>query len=74
MHAVLNNKIITIHHGESNSEAFWAEPGKHACNTVGFMLFEKPIPKSVTYIIGVQQRMNDVLTLTEMVRNKRKRK
>ena len=59
--AVKENRVITVNHGDSNRDAWYAAIGKNCCNVVGFAMFDKPLPSDIITIIGVERHMN-VLT------------
>lgn len=62
------HRVLTIHHGETFSNPFWAEPGKHAGNVIGFCIFKQPIPADVGMVVGVGRYMGKLKEWTEVFR------
>jgi len=52
------NKVITIHHGDSDKDAWYGEVGVSCCNIVGFAIFRNPFPADISLVIGVGGLMN----------------
>jgi hypothetical protein len=59
--AIKENRVITVNHGDSDRDAWYAEVGKNGCNVVGFAVFEKPLPSDILIIIGVERHMNTLI-------------
>lgn len=58
--AVAENRIITVHHRESDwCEPEWAELGLHSVNVLVRLIFPKPLPyPSDTVVLGVKKHFD----------------
>lgn len=63
--AMKERRVLTIHHGESECDAFWGEPEKHAVNVVGFCIFAYRIPDDIVCVIGIDSQLGKIKELTE---------
>ena len=50
--------FFTVHHGENERDAWWAETGWQVINVVGFLKFPVPTPDDLL-LIGLRLEPND---------------
>ena len=58
--AVNGNCVLTIHHGDSDRQAWYGSLGIHRVNVIGYLVFPTSLPEQLGIVSGVETELSKI--------------